>query len=154
MRQEGPPVGGSVRGGLLGALVGVLLLAIVWQRRDRAARLFAVAWILGCVALFGWKAVSVARAHQRAVAWAGSGEAVAVEGVVRDFSAAHESPAGIETFRVGDVLFRVTGDPLKDPGLLRPSDETGPIRPGARVRILFHGTSILRVEELSPPPPG
>ncbi|KAA0254776.1 MAG: hypothetical protein EDX89_08765 [Acidobacteria bacterium] len=153
VRQEAPPVGGSVRGGLLGALVGVLLLAVVWQRRDRAARLFAVAWILGCLGLFGWKAVAVARAHREAAGWAVSGRAASVEGVVRDFSAAHESPAGIETFRVGDVLFRVTGDPLKVPGLNRPSGAEGPVREGARVRILYHGESILRVEELAPPPP-
>lgn len=154
VRQEGPPVGGSVRGGLLGALVGALLLAVVWQRRDRASRLFALAWIVSCLGLFGWKAVAVARAHSQAAGWADSGRAASVEGVVRDFSAAHESPAGIETFRVGDVLFRVTGDPLKVPGLNRPSGEEGPVREGARVRILYHGASILRVEELAPPPPG
>lgn len=152
VRQEGPPVGGAVKGAAATALVGALLLAVVWQRREKGPRLFVLAFLVAGVGLFAWNAVRASRAHERAVSWASSGQASVVEGEVRDFSPAHDSRSGIETFRVGEVVFRIDGDATTTPGLQRPSDPSGPIRAGARVRVLYRGPSILRVEELSPPP--
>ncbi len=152
VRTEPLPVGGAVKGGVASLVVGALLLAIVWKRKDRGPRLFALLWIAGSLVLFGWNGLQAARAHQRAAGWLASGDVEVVEGEVRDFSAARESSAGLETFRVGDVIFKMDGDATRTPGLQERSGEGGPVRAGAKVRIAHHGPSILRVEELAPPP--
>lgn len=152
IRTESAPVGGTIAAGAGGALVGVLLLAIVWKRPERAARLFALLWIAGWAGLAAWSVAGVAGRHREAGTWLATRAVEVAEGEVTDFSPATGDKRGVETFRIGDRLFRIEDGQTRAPGLNRSSVRGGPIRPGATVRITFHGESILLVEEVAPAP--
>jgi hypothetical protein len=152
IREEGAPVGGTIVAGVGGVLVGVLLLAIVWRRPDRAARFFAILWIVGWGGLAAWSAYGTASRHRDAKGWIDSRAVEVVEGVVTNFSPATSDPQGIETFQVGERLLRIEDGRAKVPGLNRSSVRGGPVRDGATLRLTLRGESILRVEELAPPP--
>ena len=153
VRTEEAPVGGTIVSGIGGVLVGVALLAVVWGRRDRASRLFALLWIVGWGILSTVTAVGVVSRHREAKGWLETRDVAVVEGAVEDLSPATTDRKGIETFRIGERIFQVRDGQTKDPGLNRSSVRGGPVRSGARVRLYVHGPLILRVEELAPPPP-
>lgn len=138
--------------GVGGVLVGVLLLAIVWKRPDRTARLFALLWIVGWGGLAAVTAYGIVSRHQDAKGWIATRSVEVVEGPVWNFSAATLDSSGNETFQIGTRLFRIEDGQTKVPGLNRSSARRGPIRDGATLRLTVHGTSILRVEELAPAP--
>jgi hypothetical protein len=152
IRTEGAPVGGTISSGVGGVLVGALLLAIVWKRPERAGRLFAILWIAGWGGLAAWSANGIASRHREAKGWLESRSVDVVEGSVSNLSPATSDQKGIETFQIERRLFRVEDGQAKVPGLNRSSVRGGPIRSGATVRLTVHGESILRVEELAPPP--
>jgi hypothetical protein len=152
IRTEGAPVGGTISSGIGGVLVGVLLLAIVWKRPERAARLFAFLWIVGWGGLAAWSAHGIASRHRDAKGWFSSRSVEVVEGPVSNFSPATSDQKGIETFQIGERFFRIEDGQTKAPGLNRSAVRGGPIRNGATLRLTVHGPSILRVEELAPAP--
>jgi len=152
IRNEEAPVGGTIVSGVGGVLVGVLLLAIVWKRPDRTARLFALLWIVGWGGLAAVTAYGIVSRHQDAKGWIATRSVEVVEGPVWNFSAATLDSSGNETFQIGTRLFRIEDGQTKVPGLNRSSARRGPIRDGATLRLTVHGTSILRVEELAPAP--
>lgn len=146
IRSEKAPVAGTVRGGIAGVLVGVLLLVIVARRKDLAPKLFALGWIVLWAALTGWNARTITRAHAEAAEWLSKGDVKVTQGKVAGLSPATPDGA-LETFRIGDVPFTV--DPAgRVPGLKRIQAEGGPIRDGRNLRVTYHGKSILLVEEL------
>lgn len=149
IRTEKPPVQNEVRGGIAGALVGALLLVLVWKRREQAPRLFALAWIIGWSALSFWNGVGISRAHRAASARLSLGDVQTVEGAVSDLVPA-PAEGGFETFRVGNHSFALSDGDTSVPGLSRTSSRGGPIRKGAALRIAYRDKSILRVEELVP----
>jgi len=151
IRTEPAPVGGTIASGVGGVLVGVVLLAVVWRHRERAARLFAVLWILSWGALSAWTAYGIVSRHRDARGWLESRSVEVVEGRVDDLSPATSDRKGIETFRIGDRLFRIEDGQTKTPGLNRSSVRGGPIRSRTTVRLTVHDGTILRVEELAPP---
>lgn len=153
IRREEAPVGGTIGAGIGGVLVGFLLLAIVWKRRERVALLFAVSWIVGWGALAAFTAHGIASRHDEAREWLESRSVEVFEGPVTHLSPASADMGGIETFRIGEKIFRIEDGQKKVPGLNRSSVRGGPIRSGATVRLTVHGESILVVEELAPPPP-
>jgi hypothetical protein len=152
IRNEGAPVGGTIVSGVGGVLVGVLLLAIVWKRPDRTARLFGLLWIVGWGGLSAVTAFGIVSRHQDAKGWIATRSVEVVEGPVWSFSPATADASGNETFQIGARLFRIEDGQTKTPGLNRSSARRGPIRDGATLRLTVHGTSILRVEELAPAP--
>jgi hypothetical protein len=152
IRNEEAPVGGTITSGVGGVLVGVLLLAIVWKRPDRTARLFGLLWIVGWGGLAAVTAWGIVSRHQDAKGWIGTRSVEVVEGPVRNFSPATVDGSGNETFQIGSRLFRIEDGQTKAPGLNRSSARRGPIRDGATLRLTVQGTSILRVEELAPAP--
>ena len=152
IRTEGAPFGGTIASGVGGVLVGVLLLAVVWKRPERAARLFAILWIVGWGGLAAVSAHGISSRHRNAAEWLDSRAVVSVEGVVERLSPATSDHKGVETFFIRDRLFRIEDGQTKVPGLNRSSVRGGPVRSGATVRLTVHGESILRVEELAPPP--
>ena len=152
IRNEGAPVGGTIASGAGGVLVGVLLLAIVWKRPDRTARLFGLLWMVGWGGLAAVTAHGIVSRHQDAKGWIATRSVEVVEGPVRNFSPATSGAEGNETFQIGTRLFRIQDGQTKVPGLNRSSARRGPIRDGAMVRLTVHGPSILRVEELAPAP--
>ncbi len=151
IRAEDPPVLGTIQAGTGGVLIGVLLLAVVWRRRDRFARRFAYLWILAWGGLAAWTVHGIASRHADAKGWIEERAVEVVEGPVEDLSPATSDQKGIETFKVAGRLFRIEDGQTKLPGLNRSSVRGGPVRKGATVRITFHDRSILRVEELAPP---
>lgn len=153
VRHESAPVGGSIASGVGGALVGVLLLAIVWKRPERSARLFALLWILGWGGLSAWNAIGIATRHHDAKSWLETRDVEVVEGLVEKLAPATSDRKGIETFQIGERLFRIEDGQTRTPGLNRSSVRGGPIRSGATVRLTVHDGTILRVEELAPPAP-
>jgi len=152
IRTQSAPVGGTIAAGAGGILVGVLLLVIVWKRPDRFARLFALAWILGWGGLSAVSAYGISSRHRGAQAWLDTRAVEVAEGPVSNLSPASSDRKGIETFMIGERLFRIEDGQTKVPGLNRSSVRGGPVRSGATVRLTVHGESILRVEELAPPP--
>lgn len=152
VRSEGAPIGGTMTSGIGGVLVGALLLAIVWKRPERAARVFALLWIVGWGGLSAWSAYGIVARHGEAKSWLASRRVEIVEGAVANFAPATSDRKGLETFSVGGRLFRIEDGQAKVPGLNRTSARGGPIRSGATVRLSVRGESILRVEELAPPP--
>jgi hypothetical protein len=153
IRKEEAPVGGTIAAGVGGVLVGFLLLAIVWKRRERVALLFAVSWIVGWAGLAAWTAHGISSRHDEAREWVETRSVEVVEGPVTHLSPASADRGGIETFRIGERIIRIEDGQRKLPGLNRSSVRGGPIRSGATVRLTLHGESILVVEELAPPPP-
>ena len=153
VRSEGAPIGGTLTSGIGGVLVGVLLLAIVWNHRERAARVFALLWIVGWGSLSAWSAWGIVSRHREASGWLERRDVETVEGAVANFAPATSDRKGLETFSIGGRVFRIEDGQSKVPGLNRSSVRGGPIRSGATVRLSLHGASILRVEELAPPPP-
>lgn len=152
IRNESAPVGGTVASGVGGVLVGALLLAIVWRRPERAARLFAVLWIVGWGGLAAWSALGIAARHRDAKGWLETRAVEVVEGVVEELSPATSDTRGVETFRIGESLLRIEDGQTRRPGLNRSSVRGGPVRSGATVRLSVHDGTILLVEELAPPP--
>ena len=152
IRTEGAPAGGTIASGVGGVLVGVLLLVVVWKRPERAARVFALLWIVGWGGLAAVSAHGISSRHRDAERWIESRSVEVVEGVVDRLSPATSDRRGVETFFVGERLFRIEDGQTKVPGLNRSSVRGGPVRSGATVRLTVHGDSILRVEELAPPP--
>ncbi len=152
IRTEPAPVGGTIVSGLGGVLVGVVLLAVVWRHRQRAARTFALLWIFGWGGLSAFTAYGIASRHRDARGWLESRSVEVVEGKVDQLSPATSDQKGIETFRIGDRLFRIEDGQTRTPGLNRSSVRGGPIRSRATVRLTVHDGTILRVEELAPPP--
>ena len=152
IRTESAPVGGTIASGVGGVLVGVLLLAVVWKRRERASRVFAFLWIVGWGGLAAVSAHGISSRHRDAAGWIEVRSVDVVEGVVERLSPATSDRKGVETFFVGERLFRIEDGQTKAPGLNRSSVRGGPIRSGATVRLTVHGESILRVEEIAPPP--
>jgi hypothetical protein len=152
IREEGAPVRGAISSGVGGVLVGVLLLAIVWKRPERTARVFALLWVVGWGGIAAFTAHGISARHRDARGWIDRREVEVVEGVVEKLSPATSDRKGVETFQIGERLFRVEDGQTKVPGLNRSSVRGGPVRGGATVRLTLHGESILRVEELAPPP--
>lgn len=152
IRNEDAPVGGTIVSGVGGVLVGALLLAIVWKRPDRAARLFALLWIAGWGALSALTVYGIASRHRDAKGWLENRSVDVVEGKVTKLSPATADRKGFETFQIGTRLFRIEDGQTKTPGLNRSSVRGGPIREGATVRLTVHGASILLAVELAPPP--
>lgn len=144
--RESAPVGNEVRGGLAGALIGALLLAVVWKRRDRAPKLFVLAFSLLWVGFSVANGLGIARAHREAQQRLEHGTVEVAEGTVEDLVPA-PAEGGFETFRIGNRSFLVSDGETKRPGLARTSARGGPVRKGARVRISFVDKSILRIEE-------
>ena len=153
VRTEEAPVGGTIASGVGGVLVGALLVAIVWKRPERVARLFGFLWIAAWGGGAAFTAHGIAARHREAQGWIGTRAVEVVEGVVTDFSPATTNDRGIETFRIGDRAFRVEDGQTKYPGLNRSGVRGGPVRGGSTVRLTIHGESILVVEQLAPPPP-
>ena len=151
IRTEDAPVVGTVQAGVGGMLVGVLLLLAVWSRRDRYARVFALLWIVGWGSLAAWAVHGISSRHADAKGWIENRAVEVVEGKVEKFFPATADQKGVETFQVAGRFFRIVDGQTKLPGLNRSSVRGGPVRGDATMRITFHGTSILRVEELAPP---
>lgn len=152
IRTDSPPIGGTIAAGAGGVLVGALLLAVVWRRPDRSGRLFAALWIAGWAGLAAWSVLGVAGRHREARSWLETRAVEVAEGPVTALVPATADKRAVETFQVGGRLFRIEDGQTRAPGLNRSSVRGGPIRSGATVRIVFHGESILRVEELAPGP--
>lgn len=152
IRTQSAPLTGSIASGVGGVLVGVLLLAIVWKRPERVARLFALSWILGWGALSLHTTLGIASRYREARDWLETRSVEVVEGTVTRLSPATSDRLGIETFRIGERLFRFEDGQTRVPGLNRSAARGGPIREGMTVRLTLHGESILLVEELSPVP--
>lgn len=151
IRTEPAPVGGTVASGLGGVLVGVVLLAVVWRHRERAARVFALLWIFGWGGLSAYSALGILSRHRDAQGWLEARSVEVVEGVVENLSPATADRSGVETFRIGERIFRIEDGQTKAPGLNRSSVRGGPVRGRATVRLTLHEGTILRVEELAPP---
>lgn len=152
IRREEAPVDGTIAAGVGGVLVGFLLLAVVWKRRERVALLFALSWIAGWAGLAAWTAHGISSRHDEAREWLETRAVEVLEGPVTNLSPASADRGGVETFRIGDRIVRIEDGQKKLPGLNRSSVRGGPIRSGATVRLTIHGESILVVEELAPPP--
>ncbi|HEV8267036.1 MAG TPA: DUF4131 domain-containing protein [Thermoanaerobaculia bacterium] len=149
VRTEAAPIGNEIRGGIAGAVIGALLLAVVWQRREKAPKIFLLLFVACWSGFSAYNAVAITRAHRDAARRLSRGEVQTVEGVVTDL--VPPPPDGmVETFRVGDHVFQVNDRSTKAPGLSRVSTHGGPMRNGARVKIAYRGESILKVEETSP----
>ena len=125
----------------------MLLLALVWKRPERGPKLFLAAWILGWGGFSAWNGFQIAHGHRDASARLSRGDVETAEGVVTDLVPAPPE-GGFETFRLGGRTFRLSDGGTTEAGLNRTSARGGPVRGGARLRIAFRGTSILRVEEL------
>ncbi len=140
-------VRGDLKGAAVGLVLGLLLVAVVWKRRDRAPRFLALAFLAVWVGISSWNAVSDRRAHRAACGALTAGRVLVAEGDVRDFSALPPDGRGWETFRVGEASFRIA--PGRGAGLNRVSVNGGPIRSGRRLRVSYAGEQILKVEEVS-----
>lgn len=147
VRQEPAPIRNEIRGGLVGTLLGALLLAVVWKRRERAPKVMAAAFLLGWAGLSAWNARELVQMHREAQAKVERGDVEVTEGIVEDL-VPPPPEGGFETFRIGNRVYLVTDGERKQPGLARTSTRGGPIRKGARLRISSSGKSILRVEEI------
>lgn len=145
VREEPAPVTNEIRGGLAGSLVGALLLAVVWKRRDRAPKLLAGAFLLAWVGMSAWNASVIVRAHHEAQAVLARGGVEVTEGVVENL-VPPPPEGGLESFRIGSRTFLVSDGETSRPGLARTSARGGPVRAGAHLRISSSGKSILRVE--------
>ena len=142
IRTESAPVGGTIAAGAGGVVVGALLLAIVWKRREPAAKVFALLWIVGWAGLAAWSVLGVSGRHREARTWLATRAVEVAEGPVTNLSPATADRDAVETFRVGERLFRIEDGQTRAPGLNRSSVRGGPIRSGVTVRITFHGESI------------
>jgi len=141
-------VSGDIKSGAVGLFLGLLLVVIAWQRRDRAPRVLALGFLAVWVGVCAVNAVSDSRANRAACTALGSGRALTAEGTVTDFSALPSDGRGFETFRLGGVAFRIS--PGRGAALRRVSANGGPIRSGRKVRVTYAGEDILKVEELAP----
>jgi len=145
--RESPPTAGGVRGGIAGVLLGFVLLAAVWKRRDTGMRVFALVWVFGWAGLTAWSAVQTTRVHREGCGRLSAGDYQVVEGEVEDFTPATLDGKTPESFRVGNKTFRLSPS-QSHAGLNRPSSHGGPIKGGERLRIAYNGPSILRVERV------
>ena len=147
VRSDRPAIGNEVRGGIAGVLIGVLLLAAVWRRREKAPRLFVLAFILAWAGWSLWNGFQIVRRHEAAVGDLNAGRALIAEGMVTDFVPEPAGGTRATTFRVGGTSFIVHEGDTSVPGLRRFAPPGGPIRGGTRLRVTFRGGSILKVEE-------
>lgn len=148
IRREEPPVGGEVRGGVLGALCGALLLAVVWKRPEKAPKLFALFVTLGWAGFSAYTAFEVAAAHRNAQAAVARGEAVVTEGVVADFSPGPKDGRGFLTFRIGERVFKVPPEAMRRVGLNQTSVPDLKVKNGARLRVATLGEAVVSLETL------
>lgn len=144
---ESPPIQNEVRGALAGTLIGVILLALVWKRRERAPRLFVLLWIAGWIGFSLWNGVEIVRNQKRAIADLKRGAVEVREGILNDPSPA-PLEGGFETFRVGDQPFKVGDGSDRKAGLSQRSKRLAPLRAGAHVRIASSEGRILKLEEI------
>ena len=140
-------VRGDLKSGGVGLVLGLLLVAIVWRRRDLAPRVLALGFLAVWVGVSAANAISDSRAQRRACAALGAGHVLVAEGPVTDFSPLPSDGRGFESFRVGGVFFRIA--PGRGAGLSRVSVNGGPIRAGRTLRVAYAGEEILKVEELA-----
>jgi hypothetical protein len=143
---DGSAVAGDLKGGAVGLVLGLLLLAVVRKRKDAGPRLLALCFLLVWIGVSIANAISDHRAHRAACDALTTGRVLVAEGEVSDFSALPPDGRGWETFRVGEAFFRIA--PGRGAGLKRVSVNGGPIREGRRVRVTYAGEEILKVEEL------
>ncbi|MBL8114257.1 MAG: hypothetical protein JNK60_15355 [Acidobacteria bacterium] len=126
-----------------------LLLAIVWQR-GKGPRILILAMLISWLGFSAYRYRVIGAGHREAQSWLAAGTVEVAEGKVEDFNPAPLEKVGPETFRIGTKVFQVTDGDLLNPGLHRTSRRGGPIRSGARLRVTYRGTSILKVENLEP----
>lgn len=126
-----------------------LLLAIVWQR-GKGPRILILTMLIGWLGFSAYRYRTISSGHVEAQGWLSAGTVEVAEGKVEDFNPAPLEKVGPETFRIGTKVFQVMDGDLLNPGLHRTSRRGGPIRSGARLRVTYRGTSILKVENLGP----
>jgi hypothetical protein len=146
IRADRSAVEGDIRMGVAGALVGVLLLAVVWNRRERGPKVFVLLFLAGWTALSIRNGLADGEGHRRAVQTLEHGKTERVEGRVEKLVG---TPDG-ESLEVAGHVFAVGGGTAL--GLNRTSTNGGPLRKGESVRITFSGKSILLVEAVAPAP--
>lgn len=127
--------------------MGALLLAVVWQRRERAPRVFVALFVAGWVGFAAAGYAGAVRNHRAAVSALARGETAVFEGPVKDFVPASPDGGDRELFTVGGRGFTLDGETSSKPGLVRSSRQGGPIRKLANVRLHVKDDRILRVEE-------
>jgi hypothetical protein len=145
------PVAGTIQAGVGGCLVGVLLLYLVWRHKDRSLRVFAALWIAGWGLFSVVTGLGIVSRHRLAQEWLRTGDVEVAEGDVKDFSPATGNRTQ-ETFRIGTKIFILEDGGTTVPGLNKASVRGGPVSKDARLRVTYHGKSILRVEEPAAPP--
>ena len=138
-------VASDVKWAVVGLLLGGLLVAVVWTRRDRGPRVFALLFLAAWIGVALTNAFTDSRAQRAACAALSSGGVKTAEGPVTDFSPLPSDGRGFETFRIGGTFFRIA--PGRGAGLSRVSSNGGPIRAGRTLRVAYAGEEILKVEE-------
>lgn len=145
IRKEPPPTKGEIRGGFVGVLIGVLLLAVVWKRPDRVMRVLPTLWIVVWGALTVNNVIEIRRAHEAAISRLSRGDVKVVEGAVTKVTPSDGK--GPEVAKVGDATVAISPD-VKVPGLHKTSSSGGPIREGRKLRITRAADAIVLVEEI------
>ena len=145
VRTEKPPIQNEIRGGIAGALIGVLLLALVWKRPERAPRIFLLLWIVGWSGFSVWNAVRIVRAQNDAAASLARGDVRIQEGALTNLVPA-SAEGSFETFQVGGLPFVVGDGGNVAAGLSQRTRLTPPLANGQELRLSYRGKAILRVE--------
>jgi hypothetical protein len=149
VRTEKPPIQNEIRGGIAGAMIGVLLLALVWKRPERAPRIFLLLWIVGWSGFSAWNAMQTVRAQNEAAASFARGDVRIQEGVLTNLVPA-SAEGSLETFQVGGQAFIVGDGRGSAAGLSQRTRLTSPLENGQQLRVSYRGKAILRVQQAAP----
>ena len=149
VRTEKPPIQNEIRGGIGGAMIGVLLLALVWKRPERAPRIFLLLWIVGWSGFSAWNAVRTVRAQNKAAAQLARGDVQVQEGVLTNLALA-SAEGSFETFQVGGRPFVVGDSNASAAGLSLRTRLTPPLANGQVLRVSYREKGILRIDRSAP----